>query len=284
MAGAARLPAGREAVRDARLSGVHAAAELAAIVAGESRPAGKPGPTPLPDDHPPAGPASDAADLPAAVRGLYEPRPGFTNFHFNSVERDRVAKAIAATSASAATGPWELSGTLAGGGEFRIEIADGQATIDLPTGTSLLDATGELDDPSPPGSGGLLAALVLWRRLIHEGPAAIGSTIYWGVAPRNPATLGDPSATQFVDVLEAAVAGVVARFSVDAAGQVVGVELWPAPDAEACVVRFGKPRAGDPSGMPATMEVWRGDEAFGTFAFDPPAAGKAGTAAGEAAP
>jgi hypothetical protein len=32
------------------------------------------------------------------------------------------------------------------------------------------------------------------------------------------------------------------------------------------------------------MEVWRGDEPFGTFAFDPPAAVKAGSAAGEVAP
>ena len=71
-----------------------------------------------------------------------------------------------------------LSGTLAAGGEFRIELSDSAATIDLPTGTSTLDASGELDaSPEPPGSGGLLAALSLWRRLAGEGPTAVGRTI-----------------------------------------------------------------------------------------------------------
>jgi serine protease Do len=231
-----------------RLARVHAAAELAAIVtAGAEQPEG-------------AGPAAGEPELPAAVRGLYEARPGFTNYHFNVVERDRVGD-------KAGKGPWVLAGQMEEGGEFRIEVSDSLAVIDLPTGTSELDAGGELDaSPVPPGSGGLLAALVVWRRIVVEGPAAVGRTTYWGRAPRDPRGI-DPAGGDFVDVLETVVAGVEARLAVDADGRIVGVDLWTAADADPCEVRITA-AADDKAGRPARLEVWRGSERFGTFLLE----------------
>ncbi len=240
-----------------RLAGVHTAAELAAIAAG-----GMAGGEP-PEGGRPAQTAAPADSLPEAVRGLYEPRPGFTNFFFNRVERDRVARAIAAAR-GAGQGGWMLSGTLVDGGEFRIELSDAGCSIDLPTGTSSLDAGDELDAAAvPPGSGGLLAALAVWRRLVLEGPAEVGRTIYWGTAPRDPRQI-DPAGGDLVDVLESAVAGIEARFAFAADGSLVGIDLWTAPDADPCELRVTGPLVGDPL-MPGGFEVRRGPELFGTF-------------------
>ena len=244
-----------------RLAGLHRPTELAKLVAADEAEQKGPSPGGAP---PPARPKP--APLPDAVKHLYEARNGFTNHHFNILERDRVAAGIAASAASAATaGAWVMSGRLDSGAPFRIELSDTRGVIDLPTGTSEVDATGELDaDPGPPGSGGMLAALLLWRRLLLEGPARLGRTSYWGMQPRDPATLGEFAQVDLVDVLETAAAAVEARFAVGADGGVIGIELWPVPDADPCEVRLS-PRAEGPPGMPAVIEVRHGDALFGTF-------------------
>jgi len=154
-----------------------------------------------------------------------------------------------------------MCGRLETGAPFRIELSDSRGLIDLPTGTTDVDATGELDaDPSPPGSGGLLAALLLWRRLVIAGPEKLGRTNYWGTQPRDPAAFGT---ADVVDVLETAAAAVEARFAVAHDGGVIGIELWPEPDADPCEVTL-EPRPGQP-GMPAVIEVRHGDSLFGRF-------------------
>jgi S1-C subfamily serine protease len=256
---------GRREEAVVRLAGVHASAELAAIVNRAADEQQKPGdgePNKQPKD---TTPPEATEKLPESLRGLYEPRPGFTNFHFNTVERDRVGRALAAARGKRANGPWVLAGLLEDGAEFRIEISDSIAVIDLPTGTSELDTTGELDaNPVPPGSGGLLAALVVWRRLVNEGPTTLGRTIYWGTAPSDPTSI-DPTGSDLVDVLETTVAGIEARFAIDAKGSVVGIDLWTSPDVDPCEIRITPPKAGDTTGLPQRLEVSRGAERFGVF-------------------
>jgi hypothetical protein len=199
------------------------------------------------------------------VRGIYEARPGFTNYHFNVVERDRVGRLITKARGTTGKGPWVLAGTLEDGVEFRVEVSDSVAVIDLPTGTSELDATGELDaNPVPPGSGGMLAALVIWRRLVNDGPAAVGRTTYWGTAPADPRQI-DATGGGLVDVLETAVAGIEARIAVDAKGRIVGIDLWTSPDADPCEIRITPATDGDDARLPRRLDVWRGGERFGTF-------------------
>ena len=57
--------------------------------------------------------------------------------------------------------------------------------------------------------------------------------------------------------------------------------LWTTPDADPCEVRFVPAEPRHPQGMPASIEVWHGDELFGRFLVDsaslevtPAAAGK----------
>ena len=264
-----------------RLAPLHAPAELAAIVAGDRRPDRGPGrgpDRPAPDDVPgrPETMRPPPEDMPAVVRAVHDPRPGFTNHHFNVVERDRVAAAIAAARRPPA-GPWRFGGTLAESGDFSIEVDDTVVSIELPTGRSTLDPRGELDAAAdPPGSGGLLAALALWRRLSTGGPADLGSTTYWGTAPLygSPLARADETATAsppLLDVLESAVAGVVARFFVDDGGSVVGIDLWLDADADPCEVRLAPP-ADD--GLPRAIVVRRGTTPFATFLVTPDGEGR----------
>ncbi len=271
-----------------RLSGVHSSGELARIVAGGEE--GQQAEGPPGDPAQPAQKRKEVAEIPEALRGMYEARNGFTNFHFNAVERDRVAANVATHyRLPKDNGPWTISGRLADGEPFRIEISDRRAIIDLPTGTTSIDATGELDtNLSPPGSGGLLAALVVWRRLLREGPAALGRTTYWGTAPlwesatkdgggdRGDADAavdggiapGTPGGSPLADVLDTAAAAVEARIMVGADGAIVGIELWPTPDADPCEIRFSPAPGGEASGMPAGFEVRHADRLFGRFRID----------------
>ena len=276
-----------------RLASVHTAAELSNIVEGKpKKSAGQPPLPPRPSGPPEHGgpgvpeeggePGNDGrpqpsdepqprATLPDVVKAVYESRRGFTNHHFNSVERDRVARLIAIEGLAAPQGSrWVLSGRLATGEGFRIELSDTEGVIDLPTGTTRVDATGELDtNPSPPGSGGMLASLLVWRRLLREGPEPLGRTIYGGMVPLDPRSFGEAGGPRLVDMLESSVAGVEARFTVGNDGFVTGIDLWTAPDADPCEVRFtaGQSDRGEalPPGMPAGIVVRHGNELFGEF-------------------
>ena len=269
-----------------RLASVHTASALSNIVEGKPKmPAAQP-PLPPGPDAPRApdddgGPDDDGrretqgepqrqAVLPDAVKAVYESRRGFTNHHFNTVERDRVGRLIAADRPAIPQGNrWVLAGQLATGKAFRIELSDTEGVIDLPTGTTRVDATGELDiNPSPPGSGGMLAALLVWRRLMREGPEPLGRTSYWGTVPLDPRSFGETAGPRLVDMLESSVAGIEAHFTVADEGFVTGIDLWTAPDADPCEVRFtaaGPDRTDLPRGMPAVIDVRHGNELFGTF-------------------
>lgn len=259
-----------------RLAGVHAPAELARIAAaGLSQESPAKRPDGQADEAPPATPPK----LPETLRPLYESRPGFTNHHFNLLARDRVARTIAAAHpATERAGAWVFTGSLAAGGSFRISITDDEAVIDLPTGTTRVAARGELDAaPNPPGSGGMLAALILMRRLLREDPAQIGRTAYWGTmpVPLHPDSTQRARGTadrendrmELFDAVEMAVSAVECRVAIDATGRVVAIDLWTQPDADPCEIRcFGSLPA--VAGLPAVMEVRHGGELFGTFLIE----------------
>ncbi len=258
-----------------RLAAVHAAAELAEIASGRRSSGPPPGP---PGEGPPeeeqAGPV---AKLPESVRDLYEPKIGYSNYHFSRLERDRVATAMERlVGDDDLAGVWELSGTLADGRPFRIELSDALATIDLPTGTSRLDPQAALDQsPVPPGSGGLLAALVVWRQLLSQGPQSLGRTDYAGTAPAAADAGSSITGMPLADLLRSDVAGVTAEIFVSkadeaTAGRLLGIDLWASPQADPCEVRF-QYAEGDAQGaawVPAAMEVHVGGALFGRFMIE----------------
>jgi serine protease Do len=260
--------AGRRVETLVRLAGVHTPSQLAKLVAtdGEAEP-------PQPGQQ--ARPAKPPVELPAVVAAVYEALPGFTNHHFNVVERDRLARGMAANRPDKAADDWVIEGRLAAGGTFRIQLSDQEGVIDLPTGTTRVDATRDLDAaPNPPGSGGLLGALLVWRRLLRDGPASVGRTEYWGTMPVFPhpplsAAEAGGGPPKLFDVLATSVAAIEARFCLDAEGRVVAIDFWHQPDADPCEVRFsGRLTDAAAAGLPAVMDVWRGSDHFATFEIE----------------
>ena len=74
----------------------------------------------------------------------------------------------------------------------------------------------------PAGSGGLLPALYLWRRLALDGPEHFGQVEYLGTAPL-------PGHEGLVDVLTASHKGVemLVLLSIPAGGQLLAMEMYP---------------------------------------------------------
>ena len=89
---------------------------------------------------------------------------------------------------------------------------------------------------------------------------------------------GAPGGAELVDVLDSAVSSVEARFQIGSDGAVLGMEMWPAPDADPCEVRFGdQGKRG-----PGRFEVRHGDDLFGVFRLESFETGAGGGSAGEA--
>ena len=127
-------------------------------------------------------------------------------------------------------------------------MPDGQSGTEF--GPSLTEAT------SPARSGGLLAALHLWQRLLLVGPHRFGEVYYLGAMPWNE---GD----KLADCLVATTAGVESRFYFDPEkGHCTGVELRVADDEDPCEIYFDDIRQVDGRSLPFHWVVRHGDEVF----------------------
>ncbi len=273
-----------------RLSGVHAEAELAALLAGPTekgkRPDGgrpkKPAPkgepeVPKPDkprDQQPDGPQPEAPKdpekpaghpaappMPEIAKQHFTARPGYVNYFFNQLNQDRVWKALASRGDVAAMrGQWTISGDLAAGGEFEIVLSDKSAMITLPGGTAKVDLSGSLGDSlGPPGSGGLLVTLGLWHRLMAVTPARFGAMYYLGTVP-------SPGHEGLTDVLAGTHGAVDCRFMVDPGdGALVEVEMLPDDDADPCEVYLSEYHEVDGRMLPGKIEVRYGDVIYQVF-------------------
>ena len=271
-----------------RLAGVHGVEELIAKAVGRpqtKRPEPKPG-DPLPDGHPqpdkapgekppkiepgkmpiplPLKAEKKARPVPPEVQKLLEARHGFANYHFNKLNRTRVWQALNSRGDyQTTTEMWTLRGEVAPAGEAVFEIAEQSVQTSLPGGRLKLDVGPALTDAvEPRGSGGLLAALHAWRRLLVLGPDKFGDLTYLGVLPlreRGGAT---------VDVLRGVYAGVVVHFYVDApAGELVKVALFLNDDDDPCELLWSDYREVEGRRLPHRLEVHYGDQIYGVYQF-----------------
>jgi hypothetical protein len=145
-----------------------------------------------------------------------------------------------------------------GVGKVEVTLADDVSTGDFPQGAVKLDASQDLDQQlGPPGSGGLLAALHLWRQMLVEGPQKFGNVTYYGAAPY-------PEIEAPADVLLATrnVAELQLFFD-PSGGKLVALEMVADATDDGCTLRLSDYRdvAGRP--LPHRLEIRRGDELFG---------------------
>jgi S1-C subfamily serine protease len=196
--------------------------------------------------------------LPKAVKPYYEAAPGYANYWFNRHHQQRVWNAYLAHGDFAETGwNWQIAARNAAGNDLSIKLSEQNGTIVMPEGQSAAEFGLSLSEAtSPPRSGGLLAALHLWQRLLLVGPRTFGEVSYVGTLPW---TAGD----DLCDCLLAIHGGVETRFYFrPATGELAGIELQLADDMDACEIYLGDNREVDGRLLPHHWVVRHGDEVF----------------------
>lgn len=212
----------------------------------------------------PAGARSGEADLPEIVRQHYERKTGYANYHFNRLQQERLTKALAAAGDfSELQGAWELSGELINADKASFELTDAGVLAALPGGQAQIAVSDDLTQSLDPiDSGGLLAALHLWRHLLIHGLDGFDQAYYLGVVPV-------PGRDHWCDVLVTARGGVECHFLFDPpSGQLIGLEMFADEYADPCTIYFSEYDEANGRQLPRRFEVRHGDELYGLFEFD----------------
>ncbi len=201
-------------------------------------------------------------NMPAIVKEHFEKGdPGFVNYYFNRQNQERLWKGLVGHGDySALGGVWTISGMAAGNvGEFKVTLTNTDARIELPTGdTDMKVSEGLTARLNPPGSGGMLATLWLWRRFLVEGPKKFGKLEYRGTAPL-------PMREGLFDVLVGTAEGVDCLFYFDTGGMLAALEMYPEIDADPCEIYFMDYQEQEGRHFPRHMEVRFGDRVFGVY-------------------
>ena len=199
--------------------------------------------------------------LPDVVKQHYEVKRGYANYYFNKLQRDRVWKAFAARGDfHSLSGPWTIAVRPTGSNPLELHLSDTEATLLSGTSQWKWQAGREGEAQwEPAGSGGLLLALHLWRRLQVEGPQHYGAVHYQAAQP--VPGHGDP-----LDVLVGFDCGGECRFYFDPReGFLVALEMFPAGDTDPCELELADYHEVDGRWLPGRIEARYGDEHFGTF-------------------
>jgi S1-C subfamily serine protease len=237
--------------------------------------------SPAPRD---SGPAKES---PAAK--FYEAKPGFANFYFNKLERDRLwADFRKHGDFGGLPGGWTIDG------EFEIHQKVTPATVILgeektPDGKSTrpvvrltLGGVGFKVDPlkigqdpqdltEPPGSGGLLMALYQYRRLLTLGEKGFEARFAHGghepfyPPPTDGSSPKSPSQLRVeTEVLTTEHAAIPAKWYFALADKtLLGGEITVVKDQDPCEVYLGDYRSVEGKSLPHRVEVYYGNGRFG---------------------
>ena len=196
--------------------------------------------------------------LPRAVRKYYEESPGYANYWFNRYHQQRVWNAYLARGDFGDAGwNWKITAHNATDGDVRIELTEKNGSIVMPDGQSGAEFGLSLSQAtSPPRSGGLLAALHLWQRLLLVGPRRFGEVYYLGTVPWT-------SDDQLADCLVGTYGDVEARFYfAPDTGDLIGMEMQASDDQDACEIYFADIRQVDGRSLPHRWTIRHGDDVF----------------------
>lgn len=266
-----------------RLRSVHSEGELAELAGKQAEP-----PAPEPNDKPETPPPGDQEQpdnkrpdgdapppkipprlmpmrkgppkppTPEIVKQHFVERRGYANAYFNKLNLDRVWNAfVALGSFEGAKGMWTIEGEMEGGGGVRLELDDQGVRATVPAGeASIADADDLSQVLDPPGSGGMLVALHLWRRLLTTGPAEFGELHYEGTAPI-------AGFDGLADVLSGTSANVEVMFYFDpGTGRLLALEMFPANDTDPCEIYFSDYREIEGRQLPGRIETRFGDDVY----------------------
>ena len=245
-----------------RLTGVHATSQLAEIIEGKPleqgghpipkpKPKPKEPPTPIPEPEP----ADDTDDdnkeeAPNPFDHMFEERAGFTNYYFNTLNRDRIWEEFTRRSGdwSKVKQRWQITATDDGGQDVLVLLGDEKSGIKVGDESWALNPTIDFSKQLyPPRSNGLLVALHYWRKMLVDGPKRFGDVIYFGSLPgERPGMLNTLIATT----------GVIETWFLFApdTSALDSVEMYPEINSVPCRVRFLDYRSASDLSLPGAIE------------------------------
>ena len=245
-----------------RLAGVHRKGELAEKIkkSGSKKPKPEPGDKPKPGPKLPLPkliPGKAESAMPDEVKKIYEARPGYMNYYFNRIAQERIWKGmIARGDFTGLKGTWSLVTEGPGGLPASFILADDQVVAALPGGkvTMPLDAADpQFKDLRPPGSGGQLVAMYMWRRFLLHGIEQFGGIYYVGQMPI-------PGHEGLVDCLSGVYGGIENRFLFDpATGHLLAVETYLSDLTDPAEIHFSDYADRDGRQLPGKIRVLHGD-------------------------
>jgi len=237
---------------------------------------------PKPPGNPDGG--KPAADSPAMK--LFEARPGFANWHFNKLARDRLLAGLTAkTDLSSTTGDWVVRANAKLGEKGR----EGTAVIRWAAGTegmpdrvmALIDGVDFTLEPlktdlpaaslrDPPGSGGMLTALYHFRQLMLKGKSGfVGESSHGGVEPYYPPLEKEPDdlfkARLDAEIIRASLGGVDTRFQFttgQGGTRLAGMESVLDKEEDPCEIHFDDYREAGGKSLPFKISVFHGGRPY----------------------
>ncbi len=149
----------------------------------------------------------------------------------------------------------------AGGAKFI--LTDDMVEAELPGGRARLPITDDLTTAlEPAGSGGLLAALNLWRRFLQQGISNFGGIYYLGTSPIVPGEA-------LHDVLVGLHSGVETRFYFHPeTGYLALIETYPHGATDPCELHLDDYAEADGRLVPRQITVRYGDGIYDMFKFN----------------
>jgi hypothetical protein len=250
-----------------RLRALHRAAELS-----PDRPQGPPGepppdrqpddPEPRPRPGPPLRPQREGLAPPAEYADMFIRRPGFANYFFNQLERDRVMATVHGLGDFAGLeGLWTLSGHTLDGRDFQFKLGRESVAVKIGNDVGVQPLDAEFTD-APPGSGGLLAALHALKMLLLDPAGYFSEFYYVGTEPLD-------GNGERVDVLTTFRNQVTSRWYFHRAdGRWAGFDTAVAEDVDECEIRIENLGVFNGRTLPARFAVRHGDQAFATFVIE----------------
>jgi serine protease Do len=254
-----------------RLRALHRASELTPKKKKKKppvRPKGKPGKKPVPGKKPipiPHPGGAPAAQAPAKYKHMFVKKEGYTNYYFNTLERSRTLKGMAALGDfSKATGIWKLAGKTKAGDNYQFTLSADEATLALgQAGRHSQPFDGSDLQDEPRGTGGLLVAMHHLRLLATNPKRKFTEFFYLGSEPLD-------GRGEQVDVIIATLnEGRSRLYFSKQTGALVGLDTALGDDVDACELRFSNLKDFGGRKLPSSIVVRRsGAEDFATFQIE----------------
>jgi S1-C subfamily serine protease len=241
---------------------------------------------PKPKTPAPSGPPSPAAKF-------YEAKDGFANYYFNKLAQDRLWSGFRKHGDfSAVAGNWSMEGTvrlkkLRSESRARIDITEEKGSTGSKAVIRLkIDEFPYILEPlksqeaaalrAPETSGGLLAALYVYHRLLTQGKSGFNDFFHGGhepfyppLPPQEGKTLSSPASLRVdTEVLSTRHGPFLTKWFFARPDQkLLGFEMRFNENEDPCEVYLSDYRAVDGRLLPHRMQVQYGDGHYGTFNF-----------------